>query len=357
MLPPVIEASLPINKEDNFRVLYLPYGVGQRNLMIEMAKASSFRSFMLLEIPDIERVSSLNQEITFILNSRDALASLEMFSRVVTATSFKTRLLPEGIANIIERSRTLGIPIVDVPHGLFQPARNMTDNSVVIDHASGIHGMGDIIPSFADTSVSWFGEDGVGYPRFQPWKTKNSSLVLPSYTVVTTNTNWYIYSTEDRRRLFHSLFSYMEKNSDRLFIWAMHPSENTDGQYAQIVSNRRPVNCLIYGLLDDILFDGLATTEDLIAHAESGITTLSTCILDYEIHKVPLHVFDCRGSKKLVDSMESVSTFSNEHDLENAPIKPITGYLEPYNPRAFDEKLLGAAYSNIHMADISRYLA
>ena len=343
MKPAPIRAFTAASTKDDFCVLYIPYGIGQLNIVTQMAIQSSFDSYVYFDTDDLEVISAEFPKLHFIRYALDVETILERFSRIVTSFSFRHRSLPPEIHGLIERAQDLRIPIVDVPHGLFQPGRNMVDTTRIIDIASSSNGIGDIIPSFADTHVCWNGADGIGYPRYMPDSTRRRDLVIPKYNVIITNTNWYLYSSEDRRQLFRTIIEHIEARGDELFIWHPHPAETNDERYASIIITRRPRNCLLYGMHRDIYFDGIHSTEDLIAYSSYGITTLSTCILDFEINNIPVHVFDCDGTSDLVRGMDDIVTFRKVSDLQNPPRPPKTGLLKQYDPQLFDEILRSAA--------------
>jgi len=214
----------------------------------------------------------------------------------------------------------------------------MVDNSLLIASAMQGFGLGSVAHSFVDCSLSWHeGEEAIGYPHTLVDRA-GQKRILPRYTLITTNSNWYLYHFADKRRLFEALFSYIEQHDDRMFIWAMHPAEKSiSNSYARIAEIRRPRNLFVYGMDEDIYFHGVETTEDLIFHCEAGISTTTTCLLDFELYKKPVHVFDCEGTKNLTDSFVEVSLFRDRQDLEKAAKPIITGRLKPYRPDLFDK--------------------
>ena len=101
----------------------------------------------------------------------------------------------------------------------------------------------------------------------------------------------------------------------------------------------------MYGPQNQLKFHGLECTEDLIALCQKGITTVSTCLVDYELHNKDVVVLSSHSTQNLIDSLTNVSSINLPDQLRDsiAFAKPETGYLFPYNVKVFDYMLLSSA--------------
>jgi hypothetical protein len=283
-------------------------------------------------LPDNARITS---------DFKSVIMLTTIFSAVITTVGHISPVLNAKIISIIKACVAADIPIIEVPHGLYQWGYNLVDDSKFVNTASHTLGGGYPIPSFADYQISWFDSSGLGYPRNRAEKIKASEdVVVPAYTVITTNTNWYMYNYNDQRVLAQSIFEFAREHSDRLFIWCHHSAELNGGNLINNMYGAKPSNIFRYGHDKDIYFHGLDTTEEVIEHAEAGISTVSTCLVDYEIHGIPVTIFANEGLSSVQESMVDVSFFRNPTDLKSAVFKkPVTGCLEKYDVTRFDLSL------------------
>jgi len=326
------------NNHQKLNVLFVAINPSTYQHALIMAQNSAFNCFILTEIAEKYILNSQIGDAKIIRDYKECIAILHDMDRLIIPFFHIAPGYPNTVKKIIALAIRNHIPIISVPHGLFEPRRNIADTSPLISASSQIFGQGDRLRSVADCSLSWYeGDNAIGYPLTMV-KRGQRTRILPSYTLITTNTNWYLYHFKDERRLFEALFSFIERHSERLFIWAMHPAESSpDNPYAQFAKKRCPQNLLIYGFDDDIYFHDIDMTEDLIFHCETAIATTTTCLLDFELYNKPVHIFECDGTKALTDSLKQASFFQTAVDLEK-PAKPIvTGYLKKYRPDLFDK--------------------
>jgi len=325
-------------------VLFLTNDPSHYRHALIMANNSTFNCFIMTRINSRFIVESDFGKAKVIFDYKDCVAVLSAMDRLIVPVFNVAPTYKSEIKKIIALAIRCHIPVVNIPHGLFEPRNSMVDSSSLITSTSQIFGLGACARSFADCSLSWYeGEGAIGYPHTMVDR-QHQTRILPRYTLITTNSNWYLYHFADRRRLFESLFSFIEQHDERTFIWAMHPAEQSVRNfYARFAKMRRPRNLFVYGMNEDIYFHGLDTTEDLIFHCEAGISTTTTCLLDFELYNKPVHVFDCEGTKKLTDSFKEVSLFREPEDLEQEAKPVITGRLKPYRPDLFDKHVKEAS--------------
>ncbi|WP_346832793.1 hypothetical protein ABDX87_10430 [Pseudomonas abietaniphila] len=264
-----------------------------------------------------------------------------IFSAVITTVGHISPVLNAKIISIMKACVAAELPIIEVPHGLYQWGFNFVDDSKFVNTASHSLGGGYPVPSFADFQLSWFEEGGVGYPRNRVEKIKRTEvIVVPEYTVITTNTNWYMYNFNDQRVLAQSIFEYAKAHPDQMFVWCHHSAELNGMNLINNMYGARPTNIFRYGHDKDIYFHGIDTTEEVIEHAKSGISTISTCLVDYEIHRIPTAIFANEGLAKIQQSISPASFFESPETLRALDFKiPFTGKLESYDVSRFDLSL------------------
>ena len=100
-----------------------------------------------------------------------------------------------------------------------------------------------------------------------------------------------------------------------------------------------PPNLFVYGSKHQFKFYGLESAEDLIACCQKGISTVGTCLLDFELYNKDVVVLSSGSSRHLVQSFKNVSSIMLPSQL-NTPIcfdKVQTGYLFPYDVGVFKD--------------------
>jgi len=133
-----------------------------------------------------------------------------------------------------------------------------------------------------------------------------------------------------------------------LFIWCSHPAEIGKDTLLSKMITVKPENILFYGLTKEIYFNGVDTTEDVIKHAKNGISTVSSCLLDYEINKIPLALYETSGLLDIIESIDIGSTFKNIDALQSNNFTMVkTNKLYPYNVKLFDANLEGFKSASI----------
>lgn len=327
------------------RLLYITNNISQAELALLSVMGSeheylvyvnnTHKEYNLLtdyQLPDNAKITS---------DFKSVIMLAPIFSAVITTVGHISPVLNAKIISILKACIACEIPIIEVPHGLYQWGFNLIDDSQFINTASHTLGGGYSVPTFANYQISWFDNSGVGYPRHRPEKIKHTeSAVVPDYTVITTNTNWYMYSFDDQRVLAQSIFEYARSNPEKMFIWCHHSAELNGMNLLNNMFGAKPPNIFRYGHDKDIYFHSLDTTEEVIEHAQAGITTVSTCLVDFEIHQIPTAIFRNVGLAAITESMTTGSFFSGPESLRQLDlVVPVTGSLERFSVREFDSKI------------------
>jgi|GEM_PF-2013367 len=329
----------PLYREDSSeKILYIATNHSQVEMACLMSEHSSFDSVIYSDGFDFHEHSLTFTRPSFTTTLKGVAAILKRVTKIVTYIGQVNPNIKKEYRTLLSSALKLEIPIIELPHGLVQSGYNLDDTSRLINLSSYYEGIGSSLPSIASLRLGWYGKYSVGYPRSVVTK-QTTNRTVPKFTLITTNTNWFLYSVEEKRIFFNSVFKYAEANPNHLFIWSPHPAETNEQTYSHSISALRPANVLIYGLMKDIYFDGIENSNDLAAFCEDGISTVTTCILEYEMHNKSVHIFSTPGVAQIIERFHKAKTFTSIADL-NAPAAPVhTGMLERYDPLKFDEYL------------------
>lgn len=340
-----INAINPVNRSFSQKILFITNNLSQAELALLSALKSRFE--FLIYINNVHKEYSFQTD--YILPSNVKMTSdyksvimlTSIFSAVITTVGHISPVLNEKFTSILKACIACELPIIEVPHGLYQWGFNFSDDSQFVNTASNTHGGGYPIPTFANFQISWFDGDSVGYPRYREERIRKiSGVEVPTYTVITTNTNWYMYGFDDQRVLAQAIFEYARSRPEELFIWCHHSAELTQMNLLNNMLGAKPPNIFRYGHDKDIYFHSMDTTEDVIEHAAAGITTISTCLLDFELHSIPTAVFWSEGLSTVSASMTHAATFKTPAELMSLEFTvPITGRLKQFDSESFDNKI------------------
>ncbi|WP_143806337.1 hypothetical protein [Pantoea latae] len=335
--------STPCKKKHMDEVLYLPANKSHFQISLILAESSCYTSYIYVNGHETIAREYINSnpssKIKFFLTENSVADFLPMFTKVIVFFGSVTQIAMSSLKKIILACLKTRTQLYEVPHGLFQSGQNLIDNSIFIDTNSYYDGIGQNLPSLTNFKLSWSGEDGFGYPR-TALKDNYPPRVLPVFTLVTSNTNWFLYSLSDKRRFYKELFEYVEAHDEELFIWCPHPAELMPNTFSLAAMDFKPNNLLLYGLHNDIYFHGLEGTDDLIPYCDYAISTVTTCLLDYEIHSKKVNVFNCAGVKNLISEFKEVSSFYTAEEISKNPKIIESGMLKDFDPVQFD-KLIG----------------
>jgi hypothetical protein len=325
------------------KFIYITNNESQFELALLSTSNSIFEFLIFIEkdLYDIKTNYNIPSNVKVSNDVGSIIMMFPKFNGVVTTVGHLSPVLSNAIKKILKVGAQLNLPLIEVPHGLYQWGYNLTDDSQIVNVGSFEYGSGGVVPTVADCQINWFCEDGPGYPRNQVETLRRSiEAIVPEYTVITTNTNWYMYGHFEQRTLFNILFSYAMENPEQIFIWCPHPAEVKKGTLLASMLAVKPQNIFLYGLTKEIYFDGVDTTEDVIRYAKNGVSTVSSCLMDYEIHKTPLMLFSSEGLSQIIKSLGTTSTFSTTREFKETQAKPIvTNLLYSYKVDRFDSYL------------------
>lgn len=344
----LIKAFTPAAQSSSRKILFVTNNLSQAELAALSALKSKFE--FLIYINNVHKEYSFQTDYCLPTNVKmtsdykSVIMLTSIFSAVITTVGHISPVLNDKFSAIIKACIACELPIIEVPHGLYQWGFNFSDDSQFLNTASNTHGGGYPIPTFANFQISWFDNDSVGYPRHREERIRKfNEIEVPKYTVITTNTNWYMYGFDDQRVLAQSIFDYARSKPTELFIWCHHSAELSQMNLLNNMLGAKPPNIFRYGHDKDIYFHSMDTTEDVIEHATAGITTISTCLLDFELHKIPTAVFWSEGLSAVSESMTHAATFKSPEELLQLTFTPpITGKLKPFDSESFDRQISNA---------------
>ncbi|MFT4089792.1 MAG: hypothetical protein QM645_03595 [Asticcacaulis sp.] len=247
----------------------------------------------------------------------------------------------KSVLLLISLFRELRIPTFDLQHGLFQWGINFVDDSLEQGY-EGVCGISLPLKTMADHQLTWSGNNAVGYPRYTA---APAPAPAGNHILIATNTNWHIYSNEDRVRLmriFDQLFTSLDTVE---FIWKPHPAEfsPTNDIVLELINaihkgNRYP-NVSIY----NHNAPQAKTLTELISECRAGITTVGTSVIDFEMLGKPCAIFNCSSVSSLLSSLEKKFAFHSFqdilswfNDIDNAEMLPVTGQLQPFSADNFN---------------------
>ncbi|MGE8121784.1 hypothetical protein [Pseudomonas fulva] len=337
-----IKSYTPHQKISKQTILYITNNFSQVELAILSATGSKFDYLIYNNSPqrdyNLATDYTLPSNIKITSDAKSAIMLVGIFSAAITTVGHISPVLNSDIVSVLKACAVMNMPIIEVPHGLFQIGFNLSDDSKFVNTASHTLGAGFPVPSFADHQVSWFDDAGVGYPRYREVSLKKTDApVVPDYTVITTNTNWYLYNFEDQRTIAQCLFELARANPEKLYIWAAHPAELNKQNLIHYMLDAKPSNLLRYGHDREIYFHSIDTTEELIKHAKAGISTVSTCLLEYEMYNIPMAIYRNQSLDSVTNSLEHAVFFSSPDELKKAEFQvPVTGKLHRFSVEGFD---------------------
>jgi len=245
-------------------------------------------------------------------------------------------------------AKTVGIPVIDIQHGLFQHSINNFDDSKILSLTNNRYGCGSLV-SFADHQIKWFENDGIGYPKKL---TTRISSEVPPFVLISSNINWYVYSEQNRLHWISLLRQIVSKHHDLLFIWKPHPSESAVcSQYFSACKSIDSKNFLHYGIENDIYFNDVDNHQDLAYLSTAGIITTGTSVLDFALAKKPCCVYDLPQTEQLVATIPTIDKFSCLDSLDD-----FCSRVKNHTARPVDLQL-DLSYKPQRMAELTRQYA
>ena len=180
----------------------------------------------------------------------------------------------------------------------------------------------------------------IGYPLYN---NKNVKKIKGEYTLILSNLHWNIYTDSQRNLFYTSVIQLVKNNPDTLFVWKMHHGEIANlNKVKEIFSIWGEMKRNIIFTNDDSLFK-YTSTSDLIKNSKNVISTVSTVLLECEIHHKPTIVFETQAINYLINKIKRKTTFRNYDELKkrynNKYLNLRTGLLIQYNNSIFREAI------------------
>lgn len=317
-------------------VLFFALNHSHYELAKIIASNSKFDSYIYFESHNSADVPESQVNFKLIKNYMSLAGIFVKFTKLVIFSTHPSINTQSSYLKVLQAAMENNINIYEIPHGLFQSGYNLVDDTKYIDIASYYDGIGDNLPPITKNRAWWYGKEGIGYPR-TTLRNSYPKRPLPVFNLITTNTNWYLYAMKDKREFFKIIIDYAQEKTGELFIWSPHPAEMNLDSFSFYVKDFMPKNILTYGLDQDIYFHGIQCTNDLIPYCKMGISTASTCLLDYEMHNKGVNLFTCDGVRNLTRKIDTVNIFEKKEDIKSLPTPLKTGFLKDYSPEKFDE--------------------
>lgn len=332
------------NSQEQHRPLIGVMLPGLNAAEIFLANAESLRDFdFLVYIP------SINTKLRKSLERAGVRFTTEIAFFILNSAHFDAGMTFGCLPHVAHRNvllltammREIGVPVIDIQHGLYQWGINFTDDSREVGF-SGTSGISLPISTMADLQITWTGENAVGYPRYK--KIFHPAPKPHGPILIATNTNWHIYTNEDRYRLlrmFSELFASLPRTR---FVWKPHPAEFN------------PANSILREMIKEIqekpqtfpnvtIVGGGATEQatltELIGDCRAGIATIGTAVIDFEMLHKPCAIFDCPAVSELNGDLVYADTFRTFNqliawinNLDEETKAPVTGQLKLFDPSA-----------------------
>lgn len=263
----------------------------------------------------------------------DILPKLKYFGLCLTTDTQAARAHKPGLTVSYYCSR-LGIKVIELQHGMFQLGMHyaaLPELGKIPSDAFSVSGYRDaelcFYPSGNNNSYV------MGYPPF------DGSLGASGgkYCLVMSNLHWQTYGREERARFYASVWQLAYKHPRQLFLWRMHPGEKTSLALSGFPSEPPPNLKL---LADDPIWKKVSAAE-IIRKAAVVISTVSTVLLDCEICRRPLLIYETEAVSCLLKKIRRKKTFRTFPELDK-----LFSDVRRYNSCRLDSGLL-LPYDNL----------
>ena len=244
---------------------------------------------------------------------------------------------------LVSMFRALGIPVLELQHGLFQIGLHYYD----VPSSSSF--AGDSLPSksFAVRVLAYYPPINhlvpytvIGYP---PYSGKSPANSAGSYLLILSNLHWQTYTESEKMAFYEAVVRFAEEHPEIPVVWKMHhgetPVSSTSNKKVQSILGRHPAASahIRFAHLDAELKD--KTAAEVISGAKYVVSSVSTVLLDCEIYRRPIAVYGCDTNACLIKMLEDVAVFRDYDSLValfDKGLRPIrSGKLRPYDNKAF----------------------
>ena len=286
---------------------------------------------------------SLNN-ITLIKNNEaeinELIFKIKAFGLMVTTDAQATSAHKKSLqfVNFFQKNK---VKVLELQHGLFQLGLHYSSKPNKDAFKS------DCLPlaSYADYVLTYYptllpNEIVIGYPLYNK---KNMPNIKGEYTLILSNLHWNIYTDSQRNLFYTSVIQLIKNNPNTLFIWKMHHGEIAQlNKVKEILNTWGEMKKNIIFTNEDSLFK-YTSTSDLIKNSKNVISTVSTVLLECEMHHKPTIIFETQNIKCLVDKIQRKTTFQNYQELKEAynskHLNLRTGHLIQYNNSIFRDTI------------------
>lgn len=272
--------------------------------------------------------------VQLIGNLTDVLLRLDEFAVCLTTLATPHRAHLTGLQIFTACSR-LGLPVLEVQHGLFQQGMAFVEVSRTPGSGFANAAMGAAARNFRDDVVGWSGDAGIGLPQFHDLKPASDD----GYVLILSNQHRSVFSEIERRLFYEGVAQLVRRHPDTRFLWKPHQAElqrKLEPLYA-------PLMALVRANLELLTRETMAgqTTLDLIRCCSSAVSSLSSVVLELEMYAKPTLLYAPASMEGAVAIMGTVHPFVDDlsllaayDDLLQRPgaYRMRTGFLKPFEP-------------------------
>lgn len=264
----------------------------------------------------------------------DVLLRLDDFAVCLTTLATPHRAHLRGI-QIFAACAKLGIPVLELQHGLFQQGLSFVEISKT--PGSGFTGatMGAAARNFCDGQVGWAGQEGIGLPQYHNLPPASDE----GYVLILSNMHRSIFSEIERRLFYDSVAQLVRTHPRTSFLWKPHQAEiqrRLEPLYAPVM--RQAGRNL--ELLTKETMAG-RTTLDIIRRCSRAVSSASSVLLELEMYAKPTLLYAPVSMEGVLPALgrihpfhDDVTLLSSYADMVARPdaYRMKTGHLKPFEP-------------------------
>lgn len=234
------------------------------------------------------------------------LLNAQNFKLVVSSSGL---LHPGMMTNLLLLAffNEIGVPTFEIQHGLFQYGINNVDRAPQVG-AQLERGdqLGIDVGYAARNLMLWTGPDGIGYPRsiLPP----RPSVRRGDFALITSNNHWQIYEPQHREQFGLAVQKLVESRPALQFVWKPHFGEFRHPE------TRRVLDRVAERKLPNLHIESGGDAEDLIPGCSFAVSSVSTTLVDYQMHDKPVLVYESPPVQHLIERLQ-VKTFHSALDL------------------------------------------
>lgn len=262
----------------------------------------------------------------------ELIYKIKAFGLMITTDSQATSAHKKSL-QFVNFFKKNNIKVLEIQHGLFQLGLHYSAKPDKESFKSDCL----YLPSYADYVLTYYktslpNEIVIGYPLYTK---ENIHTIKGEYTLILSNLHWSVYTDSQKNLFYTSIIQLIQNNPDTLFIWKMHHGEIKQlDKIKEILKIFGEMKKNIIFTSDDNLFK-YTTTSELIKNSKNVISTISTVLLECEMHNKPTLIYQSSAVQCLINKIKQKDTFRNYEELEakyNLNLQPIkTGLLQKYN--------------------------